>query len=291
MTDVFNIAHVEQTTGISKELLRMWERRYGYPQPARDAQGDRVYTSADIIKLGLIRQLMEQGQRPGKLVNQPIDALQQLYSQGMAQEAGRLNELIPVLKGADFVAVREWLDSRLNSQGLRRFVCETLPQLSQSVGDGWARGEINVHEEHLFTEQVNNLLRGAIATMPLALPGSPRVLLTTTPGEQHGLGLLMVEVVLRLEGCTVISLGTETPLPDIAAAAQAHQTQVVALSFSIAYSAIQARKDLSILLAILPAGVALWAGGQAIHEQRPLAGVTLMKSLHDVQQCARQLKH
>lgn len=290
MTDVYSIAHVEQTTGISKELLRMWERRYGYPQPARDAQGDRVYTSTDIIKLGLIRQLMEQGQRPGKLVNQPVDALQHLYAEGMAQEAGKLNELIPVLKSADFLAVREWLESRLHSQGLRRFVCETLPQLNQSVGDGWERGQINVHEEHLYTEQVNNLLRGAIATMPTSPAGSPRVLLTTPPGEQHGLGLLMVEVVLRLEGCTVISLGTETPLPDIAAAARAHQAQVVALSFSVAYSSARAQEDVSTLQAMLPAGTALWAGGQAMHDQRPSDGVTLMKSLQDVQLYARRLK-
>lgn len=41
--DGLPISVVERETGIPKDLLRMWERRYGFPEPARDAQGDRVY--------------------------------------------------------------------------------------------------------------------------------------------------------------------------------------------------------------------------------------------------------
>lgn len=290
MTDTFSIAHVEQTTGIPKELLRMWERRYGFPQPARDAQGDRVYTSADITKLGLVRQLMEQGKRPGKLVNQPVEALQQLCAQGMAVEANRVIELIPMLKNADFYAVREWLESRLHSQGIQRFVCETLPQLNNRVGTAWQSGELDVHEEHFYTEQVKNLLRAGIATLAPAPPDAPCAVLTTIPGELHGLGLLMVEVQLRLEGFTVVSLGTQTPMANIVHAAQAHHAQVVALSFSSAYPSAEARQHIVELRNMLPASIALWAGGEAVHDEQPIEDVQLMASLQDVQQGARNVK-
>ncbi len=289
MTDQFSIAQVEQATGIPKDLLRMWERRYGFPQPARDAQGDRVYVNAEIRKLDLMRRLMEQGKRPGKLVGMSVEALQQLYSQGMAKEADRLNELIPTLKGADFHAVREWLDTRLHSQGLRRFVCETLPQLNQIVGNAWEDGTLGVHEEHLYTEQVNNQLRTAIAALPAAPATSARALLTTTPGEQHGLGLLMVEAILRQEGFIVISLGTETPLEDIARAATTHQTEVVALSFSTAFVREQAHQCLLKLRDLLPPTLHLWAGGAAVHEEAPMQGVIIMRSLDDVITAARAL--
>ena len=45
--------------------------------------------------------------------------------------------------------------------------------------------------------------------------GGPRVLLTTLPGEPHGLGLLMVEALLTLDGCRCLSLGVQTPPGDI----------------------------------------------------------------------------
>ena len=36
-TDVLlNISAVERETGLSKDVLRIWERRYGFPEPRRD---------------------------------------------------------------------------------------------------------------------------------------------------------------------------------------------------------------------------------------------------------------
>lgn len=93
------------------------------------------------------------------------------------------------------------------------------------------RGDLQVFEEHLYTEQVVVLLRAAINPFP-RMQGSPRVLLTTLPGEHHALGLLMVEALLMPEGAHCISLGVQTPLEDIRRAALAHNVHLVALSFS-----------------------------------------------------------
>ncbi len=77
--------------------------------------------------------------------------------------------------------------------------------LNRAVGDAWMRGELQIFEEHLYTEQLQVALRTAINTFPRQA-GAPRVLLTTFPGEQHGLGLLMVEALLVPEGARCISL-------------------------------------------------------------------------------------
>ncbi|MCK7493491.1 MAG: MerR family transcriptional regulator [Comamonadaceae bacterium] len=34
---------MERDTGLSKDTLRVWERRYGFPLPGRDALGERTY--------------------------------------------------------------------------------------------------------------------------------------------------------------------------------------------------------------------------------------------------------
>jgi methylmalonyl-CoA mutase cobalamin-binding subunit len=110
--------------------------------------------------------------------------------------------------------------------------------------------------------------------------GSPRVLLTTLPNEQHGLGLLMVEALLVPEGALCVSLGPQTPLDEIRRAALAHKADIVALSFSAAFPLRQATDGLANLRRHLPPGVALWAGGEMTRRVRKtLPGVTLVPDL------------
>ena len=72
------IAAVERETGLSKEALRIWERRYGFPSPARDPQGDRLYPAEQVARLRLLKRLMDQGHRPGKLMALEDSALARL---------------------------------------------------------------------------------------------------------------------------------------------------------------------------------------------------------------------
>jgi methylmalonyl-CoA mutase cobalamin-binding subunit len=106
------------------------------------------------------------------------------------------------------------------------------------------------------------------------------VLLTTFPGEQHGMGLLMVEAMLVPEGAQCISLGVQTPIEDIRRAAVAHDVHVVALSFSGAFPVRQAGEGLASLRRQLPPGVAVWAGGEMTRRVRKaLPGVVLVPDI------------
>ncbi|MEY4428243.1 MAG: hypothetical protein RLZZ182_932, partial [Pseudomonadota bacterium] len=75
---MMSIAAVERDTGLSKDTLRVWERRYAFPQPVRDAQGERCYPLDQIEKLRLIKRLLDVGHRPSRLVSLPMDDLQAL---------------------------------------------------------------------------------------------------------------------------------------------------------------------------------------------------------------------
>ena len=86
-------------------------------------------------------------------------------------------------------------------------------------------------------------------------------LLTTLPGEEHQLGLLMAQACLTVEGAQCISLGVQTPAGDIAQAARAHRADVVGLSFSSALQMPVASAGLADLRQRLDRDVALWAGG------------------------------
>ncbi|HEX5373229.1 MAG TPA: MerR family transcriptional regulator [Aquabacterium sp.] len=75
---MMSIAAVERDTGLSKDTLRVWERRYGFPQPARDPQGERAYPLDQIERLRLIKRLLDVGHRPSRLVHLDMSDLRAL---------------------------------------------------------------------------------------------------------------------------------------------------------------------------------------------------------------------
>ncbi|MFT3953861.1 MAG: MerR family transcriptional regulator [Piscinibacter sp.] len=281
------IGAAERHTGLSKDTLRVWERRYGFPTPARDPAGERLYPPEQIDRLRLLKRLVDAGERPGRLVMLSTAELQERlggHASVAAESPAEIDDYIGVLKSHDVDALRRRLSHARERLGLARFVTDVVAPLNTRVGDAWMRGQLQVFEEHLYTEAMQVTLRDAIGRVPPATR-RPRVLLTTFPHEPHGLGLLMAEAILALEGARCISLGVSTPLWDIVLASAAQRVDVVALSFSGCLNPNELVSALGELRAKLPAGVELWAGGAApaLH-RRPVAGVRAIASiarLHD----------
>ncbi|KAA3654160.1 MAG: MerR family transcriptional regulator [Proteobacteria bacterium] len=283
----FNIAAVERDTGLSKDVLRMWERRYGFPTPGRDANGERSYPAEQVEHLRLIKRLMDQGHRPGKLLAASPEALAALapkrkpVSDDASPDTEALDALLHHIRQHDATGFQQAMAHRLARQGLQRFVRDTVTELTRRVGEAWEDGRVEVFEEHLYTELTERLLRQALATVPGG-PQQPRIILTSVPNEEHGLGLLMVEALLTLEGAECIPLGTQMPLLDIARAAQAHRADIVALSFSSAFPQRQVAGLLSQLRGALPPGTELWVGGGGVARSADSAGVRVLHQLDDI---------
>ncbi|UCV07454.1 MerR family transcriptional regulator [Dechloromonas denitrificans] len=278
----FNIAAVERDTGLSKDVLRMWERRYGFPIPHRDANGERSYPTEQVDRLRLIKRLMDLGHRPGKLMAMPSEELSCLAPRratarpAAAAVAGEdLAPLLALIKQHDSAGYQQAMQQCLARQGLQGFVQDTIAPLTQLVGEAWEDGRFAVFEEHLFTELTKRVLRQAIAALPDG-KRSPRILLTSVPDEPHVLGLLMVEALFSLEGAECVPLGTQMPLLEIGRAATAHQADIVALSFSTAFAQRQIPGLLQQLRQVLPPAVALWVGGQGVQRLAGIDGVVLL---------------
>lgn len=295
-----SIAAVERDTGLSKDTLRVWERRYGFPTPERDSLGERSYPLEQVEKLRMLRRLMDAGFRPGKIIGLSLEELAHLSNRAQAASAPpqavsahgerdrELDRCIALLQAHEAEAFRRLLLEAQLRMGLQRFVVDLLAPLTQRIGEAWMSGAIAVFEEHLFTESVQGLLRTAIASVPTP-DRDPRVLLTTIPQEAHALGLLMAESILVLEGCRCISLGVQTPVWDIALAARAHRAQVVALSFSTVLNPNQVLEALTELRDKLPPEVEIWAGGRSpVLQRRAPAGIQVLGELQAIAPCVQR---
>ncbi len=290
----FDIATVERETGIGKDTLRAWEKRYGFPIPMRTEREERLYPQPQVEQLRLIKRLISNGSRTSKVVSLGVDELRSLLAEVQTQQAEHpthILELVELIKTHQATALRLTLNRALLEQGLNEFLSKTITPLNQFVGEAWMRGEIRIFEEHLYSEQVTNVLRNAISIIndPNA---SPRVLLTTLPGEEHSLGLLMVEATLSLYGASCVTLGVQTPTQEIVAAVAAHRSDIVVLSFSEAIPSPQVKIGLQQARIALPELVGLWAGGSGVDRQRiAIEGVQLMGPLADLRDAVKNWRN
>lgn len=292
-----SISAVERDTGLGKDTLRVWERRYGFPQPIRDAHGERLYPMAQVERLRQIRRLIDAGHRPGRIVGLGSSELAVLSQQLAAPRSlddplaasEQLSALLALVRAHEPVALRAACAQALMQQGLARFVLQTAVPLCTAIGEAWAQGKLAVFEEHLCSEALETVLRSAIGSVgEPSRQARPRVLLTTLPSEQHGLALLMAHALLAAHGARCVSLGTQLPLTDVVRAVQAHESDIVALSFSAVYPAQQVLEGVAELRGLLPASCAVWVGCPTPSvRRRGVAGVSVFDRLDDIESALR----
>ena len=289
------ISDVERDVGVAKETLRVWERRYGFPQPDRDFNDERTYPLVQVERLARIKRLIDHGHRPGKLMALSDAELAELGARVIAPAPAALADpdlatSMSLLGRHQLGALRTHLAHALLRRGLRAFVMDLLVPLSAAVRHGWTDGTVATFEERLFAETIHQVLRPAIITASPpdgegegnAKPRAPRVLLTTVPQERSSVGLLMTEALLALAGAHCTSLGPQTPLADIVTAAAALNSDIVSLSFSSRVATRAIADSVNELRGRCGASVEVWAGGSGALLARRLIAENHVVPLDDI---------
>ena len=269
--EYFSIGAVERDSGIARVTLRIWERRYGFPEPLRNEKGERMYPEGQLRRLQRIRRLLDQGLRPGKVValdDADLDLLEaELYPDTPTSDS--IEHILSILQTSDADELEIALYEAYQQQGMQVFITETVAPLLHTVGERWAKGQLQVFEEHLLSEVLTRFLNSKISAMQKSSK-KPRVLLATLPGEEHTLGLLMFSALLSARGVNVINLGGEVPIDQIVLAVDRLNADVLGITFSGAYQYENIRSNLVELRDSIPDNVDLWLGGEGVKRMRKL---------------------
>ncbi len=263
----YSIRVASRLTGISSDTLRMWERRYGFPSPARNDSGIRVYSDAEIERLVLVARALKAGFRAGEVIHRGLDDLKALIKNAaqprFERESGApsVESLLETLARDDADALRAELKQAVATLGPHRFLREVADPLVQAVGRAWEGGRLDVRHEHLLTATLSTQLRLLLSAYEETTSGPP-VLLTTLSGEQHGLGLEMVALYLAVHGAVTRLLGVNTPPAQIVEAARALGAAVVGISVSAASDSRWTAEQLQTISGKLPERVRVWVGGR-----------------------------
>jgi DNA-binding transcriptional MerR regulator len=281
------ISLVERDTGITKDTLRIWERRYGFPLPERNEKGERLYPDEQVARLVTIRKLLDHGMRPNKVVPLGEVELQQLAEKYLGGQADRaiprdMRLLLDAVEACDLIRLEELLQRQLALKGLEACVTEVISPLMEWIGDLWAADRMEIYEEHLLTRQIYRFLDLVISRTNLQDRSNP-VILATLPGEQHGIGLLMTEAILLTREIPSLNLGTQIPIPQLALVAGKADARAIGISFSASFPARKIRPLLYELLEATPESLKLLVGGAgAAHIKRVPQRIRLVRSFREL---------
>ena len=280
---LYSIGVVERDTGIGRDTLRVWERRYGFPEPVRSEKGERKYSEKQLRQLQRIRRLLDQGMRPGKLLPLGEEGLDELEASMQSQQPVQLeqtvSELIEAIHSTDVELLESLLQKQYQQQGMQGFILKTVVPLLNTVGEFWARGKLQIFQEHFLSQQLIRFLNTEIAKLQRHAR-KPRVLLATLPGEEHTLGLLMVAAMLSSHGVVTINIGAGVPMDQIGRAVEQFNVDIVGITFSGAYQYKNIRPHLIELRELIPDDIEIWTGGEGVRRLRKLpVGITKFSTL------------
>ena len=223
------IGELAKRTGVSPELLRAWEQRYGLLQPTRTAGGFRLYSAADEARVQRMQNLVSGGLAAAQaahliLSGEPAPGTASASATILDEEAANLAASLDRL---DEQAANTALDRLLSAYTVETVLQEVVLPYLHRLGERWETGEISVAQEHF----ASNLLRGRLLGLAQGWGQGqgPGAILACLPGEHHELGLLVFGVALRRRGWRITYLGTNSPIGAVADTARSLRPAVVVL--------------------------------------------------------------
>lgn len=226
------IGELARRTGVTVELLRAWEKRYGLLSPKRTSGGFRLYDAGDEHRVRRMRDLISSGLSAGEAAKVALAGAgpaSDLPRSEASPELGRLgSSLESALDRYDDVGANEALDRMLSGFTIATVFGEVLLPYLHRLGERWSQGSVSVAQEHF----ASGLIRGRLLGLARGwgLGGGPHAVLACPPGELHDLPLIMLGVLLSRFGWRITYLGTDTPLDTLSRAAKDVRPDVIVLS-------------------------------------------------------------
>jgi MerR family transcriptional regulator, light-induced transcriptional regulator len=208
------IGEFARRVGVSPELLRAWEQRYGLLQPVRSAGGFRLYTEEDAERVARMRRALADGLSAAEAARVALE--NEAPALGLIEEARA--SLLAAVEAYDEAGLQAVLDDGVAAFGLEPFVRDLILPALAEIGRRWETGNAEVSQEHF----ASNVIRGRLLSLARlwGRGAGPLALLACAPGEQHDISLLAFGLLLRSHGWRILFLGADTPISTLKATAQ-----------------------------------------------------------------------
>lgn len=233
---------VAKLTGLSKDVIRVWERRFGLLKPTRGANRYRNYSDEDVALLRYLKEQLDAGGSIGELSKL---GREELLSRARASApqisfvdntfTRLLRELLSTLNPIDRVTFEKRLNGAVAVVPFEEALHGILLPLQEQVGQLWHEGHVNVAIEHYVTKQIQQKIFSAMNQLPVAEFGT-KVVVACPPGEEHDIAALAVAYRCRVRGCRVYYLGANVPIASLTKLCGTVRPDLTIISFPLALS-------------------------------------------------------
>jgi MerR family transcriptional regulator, light-induced transcriptional regulator len=204
------IGELSKRTGVSAELLRAWERRYGLLRPARSSGGLRLYTAGDVDRVRLMQQHLAEGLAAAEAAAAAARTVAGQAAAPALSSAALRVELTEALDGFDEPRAQAIVDRLLAMGTLESLLSQVVLPYLRELGERWTRGDASIAQEHFATAVLRGRLLGVARGWGTGI--GPAAVLACLPGERHDLGLIAFGLALRARGWRIVYLGPDTPV-------------------------------------------------------------------------------
>lgn len=276
MPDAHHPIHLAaRLTGLSTHVIRIWEQRYRAVEPKRTPANHRLYSSGEIERLTLLRDLTRAGHNIGQVARLSTDKLRALAASTPAPELQTprsaaapvlsewVEQCLAAVQALNGRALDDTLKRATTVLGTQGVLQRLVAPLTQALGEFWREGKITAAHEHFATGH----LRAFLANLAKPFGGSegaPVLVVATPAGQLHELGALLAAAVAANLGWHVTYLGASLPAAEIVGAARQKRARAVALSIVYPEDDASLPDELALLREALPAETALLVGGRAM---------------------------
>lgn len=283
---LYPIRSAARLTRLSIDTLRAWEKRYGVVQPARD-KGVRLYSDADVERLSLLREALEQGHSIGQVAGLPNKDLIALSRRKAAGRRISLDErptetILQAVDSYDYATANREL-ARLASLMSPRDLIHTIAlPLMRIVGDRWHEQTIRIAQEHIVSQLLTNLL-GAMIRIYASFQPPARIMTATLSDDLHEFGILAAAMLSTGAGLGVTHLGANLPAKEIAYAAKRSRADVVLISITNLQDRMLREEQLRTLRASVATNVEIWVGVNPPNTDLSIKGVRILRNFADLE--------
>ena len=205
----YSIQQVAEMTGLSKQLIRKWEDRYGIITPQRLDNGYRVYSPEEVALLKKIIKLTEAGhsvKQAALLVQQEADDQNESSEQPNSQP----NPFLVALEEAGYVTddkkIMYLLEQAHHLYGLEVTIEQIVIPFLHRIGDLWCEKKWGEYQEAVSSQTVRDFLANLRRHIYID-ENAPLVVGSCLPNERHEISMQILLVQCMLRGYRTLMLG------------------------------------------------------------------------------------
>lgn len=283
----FTVQVTSRLSGLSAHVLRAWEKRYQAVQPIRTKSGRRTYLQEHLVRLGLLKFLVERGHSIGSIAHISDAGLQHLVTDIELLPPAKtlddptwvhaslnpnlcLEQVIEALRRFDLPLIHSFLTAAKQNLDPRAFCISLIRPILGEVGTQISAGTMDISQERAISSLIRDQLGQIVQRAKQSAPKkNTRMVFATAQGEYHEFGIFLAQVLAACAGIPCFYLGSNLPAEQFAKACSKLKAQIAVLGTSEPHP--EATQDhlngyLTQLDQDLPQEQQLWIGGKGQFE-------------------------